>query len=164
MASSNVREMFEKGTRAFNAHDIEAFAALMADDVSTRAPGVDELDGKAAVAAYYRSWLDAFPDARVEIDAAHFLEEASIEEGVFSGTHGAPLRTPDGDLPPTGRSVRVEYMQVVRYAGGRMSSIHLVFDRLELLQQLGVGVPTAREPATAWRGDSDAERTQAHPH
>src|SRR2546421_39553 len=34
-----VREAFEKGTETFNAHDIDGFAEVLADDVVFRAPG-----------------------------------------------------------------------------------------------------------------------------
>ncbi len=33
------REAFERGTDTFNAHDIDGFAAVLADDVVFRAPG-----------------------------------------------------------------------------------------------------------------------------
>ena len=34
-----VREAFEKGTDTFNAHDIDGFASVLADDVVYQAPG-----------------------------------------------------------------------------------------------------------------------------
>jgi hypothetical protein len=34
-----VRQAFEKGTQTFNAHDIEGFAQILADDVIFAAPG-----------------------------------------------------------------------------------------------------------------------------
>ncbi len=90
MAISAVRSTFEKGTEAFNAHDVDAFSETMAEDVSMRAPADLELHGKLAVKGFYRTWLDAFPDARVDIEAAHVLSDAVIEEGVFSGTTAPP--------------------------------------------------------------------------
>ena len=162
MASSDVRKTFEKGTDAFNAHDIEAFAALMVDDVTTRAPGCPELDGKEAATAFYRSWLDAFPDAHVEIQALHVLDDAAIEEGVFSGTHRATLRSPGGDLPATGRSVRVDYIQVLRFRGDKIAASHLAFDRLELLQQLGLAPSAEEEAASGWRGEATPQATSPH--
>ena len=37
--TTTTREAFEKGTDAFNAHDIDAFAEVLADDVIFVAPG-----------------------------------------------------------------------------------------------------------------------------
>ncbi len=161
MASSNVRQVFDKGTNAFNAHDIDAFAETIADNATTRAPGVGEIRGKQAVTAFYRSWLDAFPDARVEINSVHIVDDVAIEEGVFSGTHRATLRSPAGDLPPTGRSVHVEYIQVLRFRGDKVTSFHLVFDRAEMLEQLGLSPSAGTEAASRSRSDM----TQSmHPH
>jgi predicted ester cyclase len=161
MAASKVREIFEKGTDAFNRHDAAGFAETMADDVRTQAPGVGEISGKEAVKAFYQSWLDAFPDARVEITALHVLDDLAIEEGVFTGTHRGTLRGPAGDLPPTGRNVEVEYMQVVRLRGDKVGSFHLVFDRLELMEQLGVIEAAAEAPS---RRPSDTAGEGLHTH
>ncbi len=138
MAASKVREMLDKGTDAFNRHDVEAMAETMADDVRTRSSGSGEIRGKQAVKGFYKSWIDAFPDARVEITGATCTDDMAIEEGVFTGTHRATLHGPGGDIPATGRQVRVEYVQISRYRGDHVSSFHLVFDRLEMLEQLGL--------------------------
>jgi uncharacterized protein (TIGR02246 family) len=163
MAASKVRELFEKGTNAFNRHDADGFAETMADDVRTRAPGVGEIVGKQAVKAFYQSWLDAFPDAQVQITSAQFLEDMSVEEGVFTGTHRGTLRSPSGELPPTGRTVRVEYMQVARYRGDKTASLHLVFDQLELMAQLGLVPQAAASEAPSFRpGEAAGESLQTH--
>src|SRR4029079_10549093 len=89
------REVFQAGTDAFNAHDIDAFAELLADDVVFDAPGMPRDSGRAACAAFYRGWIEAFPDARVEVDAVHEPGDGVvIEEGRFVGTHAGPLPTP----------------------------------------------------------------------
>ena len=92
MAAAKVREMFEKGTDAFNRHDIEELGELLTDDVRVRSPGASEVKGKQSVKTYYKSWIDAFPDARVEIKAVTCTDDMAIEEGVFTGTHrnGSP--------------------------------------------------------------------------
>ena len=138
MAAFRIQEMFEKGTDAFNRHDIEEMGQLMTADVRTRAPGVGEVRGRSAVKAFYRSWIDAFPDANVEIKAVTCTDDRAIEEGVFTGTHRNTLHGPGGDIPPTGRKVRIDYIQVIRYRGELTSAFNLVFDRLEMLEQLGL--------------------------
>ncbi len=162
MAAAKVRELFEKGPDAFNRHDIDGFTALMARDVRVTAPGADELRGKTAAREFYKSWIDAFPDAHVEIDAVHVLEDVAIEEGHFTGTHRATLRTPSGDLPATGRSVRVEYMQVRRFRGDEIASFHLVFDRVEMLEQLGLAPSAGAEQPRPTPGERPGEGAQAH--
>jgi uncharacterized protein (TIGR02246 family) len=144
MGSSTIRGVFDRGTEAFNRHDMDAFLSLCTDDVTCTAPGVGRLQGKEAVGAFYKSWLDGFPDARVEVREAHTIEDGIVEEGTFSGTHTGVLRSPNGDLPPTKRHVSERYVQVVRMRGERISSFDLFFDRLAMLEALGMVESNAR--------------------
>ena len=41
--------------------------------------------------------------------------DIAVEEGTFSGTHTGVLHGPLGDVPPTGRAVRLPYIQVLRF-------------------------------------------------
>jgi len=136
------REAFEQGTAAFNAHDAGGFAEVLADDVVFTAPGGIRGQGKAACTAFFAGWFHAFPDAHVDVHDLHLDGDVAVEEGEFTGTHDGVLQTPSGDLPPSGHSVTVHYIQVLRFRDGRHASFNLMFDRLELLEQLGL-VPAA---------------------
>ncbi len=137
-----IREAFESGTRTFNAHDLDGFAAVIADDVAFQAPGGMSGVGKSACVEFFGSWFGAFPDAHVEVHALHISDDVAVEEGTFTGTHRGVLHTPTGDVPPTGRGVTVDYLQVLRFRDGKHVSFNLLFDRLQMLEQLGL-VPTA---------------------
>jgi steroid delta-isomerase-like uncharacterized protein len=132
------RAAFEQGTATFNAHDIDGFAAVLADDVVFTAPGGQRGEGKAACAAFFAGWLGAFSEAHVEVHALHLAGDVAAEEGTFTGTHDGVLHTPRGDVPPTGRSVSLDYIQVLRFRDGRHTRFHLMFDRLQMLEQLGL--------------------------
>ena len=135
------REAFEKGTATFNAHDIDGFKEVLADNVVFAALGGLNGEGKEACAAFFGSWFAAFPDARVDVQAVHFVDDVAVEEGTFSATQNGVLRGPAGDIPPTGRPVEVDYIQVLRFRDGKHISFNLMFDRLTMLEQLGL-VPT----------------------
>jgi steroid delta-isomerase-like uncharacterized protein len=132
------REAFEKGTDTFNAHDIDAFAEVLADDVVFVAPGGMRGEGKAACAEFYGSWFGAFPDAHVEVHDVHILGDVAVEEGTFTGTQNGVLHGATGDIPPTGRSVSLEYINLLRFRDGKHVSFNLMFDRLLMLEQLGL--------------------------
>lgn len=132
------REAFERGTETFNAHDLDGFAEVLADTVTFQAPGGMRGEGRAACAAFYGGWFQAFPDAHVEVHGLHIAGDVAVEEGTFTGTHEGVLTGPLGDIPPTGRSVRLDYIQVLRIRDGRHVSFHLMFDRLLMLEQLGL--------------------------
>jgi ketosteroid isomerase-like protein len=132
------REAFEKGTATFNAHDIDGFKEVLADNVVFTAPGGLNGEGKEACAAFFGGWFAAFPDARVDVQAVHIIDDVAVEEGTFSGAQNGVLRNPMGDIPPTGRAVAVAYIQVLRFRDGKHTSFNLMFDRLLMLEQLGL--------------------------
>ena len=152
------REVFERGTDTFNAHDIDGFAELLTDDVAFQAPGGMRGQGKPACVEFYGSWLSALQDAHVEVHDVYFLYDVAVEEGTFSGTHNGVLRTPTGDIPPTGRAVSLDYIQVLRFRYGNHVSFDLMFDRLLMLEQLGL-IPV---PACALT-DNDTGATVSRP-
>jgi ketosteroid isomerase-like protein len=132
------REVFERGTETFNAHDIDGFAGVLDDEVVFQAPGVPRGEGKPACLEFYGGWLSAFPDGHVQVHNVHFIGDVAVEEGTFSGNHDATLHTASGDIPATGRSVSLDYIQVLRFRDGKHVSFNLMFDRLLMLEQLGI--------------------------
>lgn len=138
-----VREAFDKWTRAFNAHNIGEFADMLADDAVLHAPGGMNFEGKDACAQYFAGWLGGFPDAHVEVNAVHITGDVAVEEGTFTGTHDGVLHTPAGDIPPTGRRVTADYIQVNRFRDGKTTYSNLMYDQLEMLEQLGLMPATA---------------------
>ena len=139
----SVQEAFEKGTQAFNAHDIDEFTGMLTDDAVIEAPGGMRGEGKAACAQYFAAWLGGFSDAHAEVHSVHIAGDVAVEEGTFTGTHNGVLHTPAGDIPPTGRHVRADYIQVVHFRDGKHSSFNLMYDQLEMLEQLGLMPTTA---------------------
>ena len=132
------REAFDRGTDTFNAHDLDGFAEVLADDVAFQAPGGMRGHGKPACLEFYGSWLSAFPDGHVEVHGIDILDDVAVEEGTFSGTHNGVLHTPTGEIPPTGRAISVDYIQVIRFRDAKHASFNLMFDRLLMLEQLGL--------------------------
>ena len=139
--TTTAHEAFQRGTASFNAHDIDGFAEVLADDVVFEAPGGMRGHGKQSCAAFFGSWFSAFPDAHVDVHGLHVVDDVAVEEGTFTGTHDGILHSPAGDIPPTGRPVRIAYIQVLRFRDGKHVSFRLMFDRLSMLEQLGL-VPT----------------------
>jgi len=138
-----IRETFDKSTTAFNAHDIDGFADLMADDAVFSAPGGMSGAGKRACAEFFSGWLSAFPDAHVAVRDVYVCDDVAVERGTFAGTHEGVLHTPAGDIQPTGSRVMIDYLQAIRVRDGKQVAFDLIYDRLQLLEQLGLTpVPT----------------------
>jgi len=79
----------------------------------------------------------AFPGARFDIDNVLESEGLVAVEGVYRGTHGGPLMTPDGgSLPATGRGVSAPFVTVFEVSGGEITSHRPYWDLAGFMAQL----------------------------
>lgn len=133
------RETTDAFTRAYNAHQLPEATALYRPDVVLVTPDAGKLKGREEAAEYLRGFLQAFPDARVEVAVKHDSGDTTIDEWIFHGTHTGPLPTPTGEpLGPTGKRVAIRGVDVVTSAGGAIATHRMYFDQLELLSALGL--------------------------
>jgi steroid delta-isomerase-like uncharacterized protein len=123
--------------RAIDARDRAAVRAAYTDDVEIVAPGV-ELRGRDAAAGWIDVFIRAFPDLRHELRTATEGGGRVAAEIRFEGTHTGPLASPTGDIPPTGKAVALDYVDVARLVDGRVASEHVYFDQVTFLRQLGL--------------------------
>lgn len=135
---ASIQDIHERTTRAFNAHDRAAIEELSTPDCVLSAPGDMTFSGVKEVADFLQSWWQAFPDAKTTARAVHYAGDTFIEEGTFTGTQDGVFRTPMGDIQPTHRPVTGEYITVSRVRDDKVYSQYLIFDRLQLLEQLGL--------------------------
>ena len=123
---------------AFNAQDANEVMRLYSHDTVLEVPGAPVLRGRDQVLAYFSGLWEAFPD--VKLTVTRVVEEGSVVviRGRAEGTHQGTLRTPAGDIPPTGRGMELAFSDHYEVQGGVVVSNDLHFDRLALLEQLGV--------------------------
>jgi len=76
----------------------------------------------------------AFPDGRIVV--ADQISDANKvwTRKTFSGTHTGAF----GTIPPTGKLITYEVMDILEIENGKMTQHWSVVDRLNLFQQLGV--------------------------
>jgi predicted ester cyclase len=120
---------------AVNAHDDDA--EPWADDAELVAPG-GGASGRDDVLGFLSVFHEAFPGLRLEVDQLLTDGPAAAAEGVLRGTHDGALHTPNGDVPPTGRSVELRWSAIYLTEDDTLKSEHLFFDQMDFLGQLGL--------------------------
>ena len=135
---AKAREIMDRVTAAMQAGDEASLRALYADDAVAETPDVGRLTGGSAIVNYLMSFRRAFPDASYESTNALERGSTAVDEGFIVGTNTGILATPEGDVPPTGRKVRLRSIDVLDIVGGKGVSHRFYFDQLELLTQLGL--------------------------
>jgi len=130
-------DVMRRKMAAFNAQDAKGLQEIFTADCQVEVPGAS-LRGPEHVVAFFSVFWEAFPDLHCEI--TQVVEEASVVaiQAMTTGTHLATLHTPGGDIPLTGKRVDLPIADVYEVEGGLITASHLYFDRLALLERLGV--------------------------
>lgn len=132
------RDLVEHSVAAWNRHDRDAWIGDFSNNAELYAPGGVKGSGPDLVGMFYSSWQDAFPDNQVRNESIAEDGQTGVLEAVFEGTHTAPLNSPSGSIPPTGKRVSIPYVVVDRVEGGKFTRLALYFDQVELMIQLGL--------------------------
>jgi steroid delta-isomerase-like uncharacterized protein len=134
----SAQEVLDRNIAALNARDIEAYLANQQPDVEFVLPGGVTLHGRDQIREYTQALWRAFPDGELIFGAQVFSDSAAATEVVFIGTHTGPMMTPDGTIPPTGRSVTLRSASILRIKDGLIASEHVYLDQSEMTRQLAL--------------------------
>ena len=121
-----------------DASGIERFIAPAYRGLETEAL----IAGVAGCKAHFATLTTAFPDLRLTIEVLLEGDGRAAARYVVEATHTGPF----GEIPPTGRRVRVTGEAIIRVENRQIVEEHANSDALGLLQQLGVLPGTVRVP------------------
>jgi steroid delta-isomerase-like uncharacterized protein len=139
------REVLDHYVERYNAGDLDGVMALYADDAVQGMPD-GTFKGREAIRERLAMELAACPD--VVHSVRSFVSDGDVfaDEWTFAGTHTGPFVMPDGtEVPPTGKRLEVEGMEVVALRDGKIVLNTLYYDMLSVVAQMGL-LP---QPATA---------------
>jgi steroid delta-isomerase-like uncharacterized protein len=140
MSAQRNRQIIEKHFDAVNARTSASIANEIntADATWRSVPAGASFRGPEGYQQFLSVWLTAFPDAKVEVKNIAAGDDFAVAQFTGKGTHKGPLKTPAGDVPPTGKPMAVEFCEVYSLKGGKIASCDLYFDVMGLMKQLGV--------------------------
>lgn len=122
--------------RHVDAHDFDWLAAHVNSDLDFQAPGVA---GNAEVAlGFMKPFLAAFPDIAHTVRTTVCDADRVMVELEIAGTHKAPLVSPDGAIPATGKRVVFGASNSLRFEGDKITELHIYFDQMGFMGQLGL--------------------------
>ena len=133
MSIEGNKEVIRKGWESYAKGDLDGIATMYHDDVVFHGAADEEIQGRDALIAWDNDYLMAFPDIE-----AHVEDQIAEGDRVFSrvrtvGTNTGPLM----GKAPTGNRVELRLMTVHRFRDGRVAEEWAVFDRLDMMTQLG---------------------------
>lgn len=129
----------------FNRKNLNIMDELYAPDCvehSADLPG--PLHGREAVKQFFGSFLAAFPDFHLTLEAEIAEGDTVVQRFTVSGTNKGELM----GMPPTGKRATWTGMHIARIVGGKAVEGWGIGDTLGLMQQLGV-IPAPEQAPTA---------------
>ena len=114
--------------------DVDGFGDLLADDFVEHEETPGLAPTKDGVKAFFRMYLAAFPDLRMEAEDVLVSGDKVVARTRATGTHQGEFM----GMPATGRSIDVQLIDILRFGDDGLVHEHWgVFDALAMMQQLG---------------------------
>jgi steroid delta-isomerase-like uncharacterized protein len=138
MSRADVERIDDQGIAAWDKHDADAFANLLADDfVWTDLTLPEPMRTRDEARQYAQAWFTAFPDMRVKETNRIATDDAVAAELEFTGTNTGPMMMAGRAIPPTGRTVLGKGAYFARIKDGKIVQYNTHPDVAGLMMQLG---------------------------
>lgn len=130
-----IRTLFD----AFNTRDFDHAAALVTEDcqVIDLASGLT-FHGPNGLLQWFQGFVTAGPDAKAELLRTIVAGDWVASEHIGSFTNTGPLKSPAGEIPPTGRRAEFQIAEVYKMRGGKVALLRAYYDAATMLRQLGL--------------------------
>ena len=127
---ATVRRAYDEG---WNQGHIAVFDDLLATDFIQHRPPPQPPADRETLKHAVVSFRAAFPDLHIAVDDMIAEGEKVVVRMTMRGTHRAEFM----GMPPTGNSINVPGIVVLRMANGKAAESWIVLDSLGMMQQLG---------------------------
>jgi steroid delta-isomerase-like uncharacterized protein len=129
--AATLRRMYD----LINAHDVDGFGELLADDFVEHEETPGLAPTKDGVKEFFRMYIAAFPDLRFDAEDVIASGDKVVGRIRATGTNTGAFM----GMPATGKPVDVQAVDIIRFGDDGLAREHWgVFDAMALMQQLGV--------------------------
>jgi predicted ester cyclase len=115
--------------------DLDELDELMVPGFIDHDPEPDQAPGAEGVKEVFRRMRSGFPDMKLTPEAIYTDGDTVIARVRVTGTHNGEYF----GIPPTGKSIDITGIDIVRLEEGKAVERWGVFDALNLMQQIGQG-------------------------
>jgi steroid delta-isomerase-like uncharacterized protein len=129
--SVELKPVVDKYIEVWNNGNLSELDAIMDSNYvhhSNQSPDVDIDDLKKVISGF----RTAYPDVKLVWEDEIYSENKAAGRWIFTGTNTGP-----GEMPPTGKSVRIWGESILHYANGKITEEWTVYDNQSLMEQLG---------------------------
>jgi predicted ester cyclase len=139
MDKQELERLDDQGISAWDGHDADAWADMLAEDVVIHDWTIAEpIRGREAARQYLLAWVGAFPDMQVKRTNRVVGDDAVAAEVEFTGTNSGAMVMGGMEIPATNRPVvgRGSYIAFAR--DGKVTEFRSHVDAAGMMMQLGL--------------------------
>lgn len=138
---STSQETLQKNINSTNEYDADDFSSTYAPNATAYDPFYPEcLVGREAIIKDKDDFITAFPDLQEKVNRIVNSPDGIAIEVELLGTNLGPLATPEGEIPPTDRSMVLRMARFLRFNSlGEITEDNRYYDTASIIQQLGLG-------------------------
>ncbi|HYT78343.1 MAG TPA: ester cyclase [Actinomycetota bacterium] len=146
MDREEMKRLYLEHREVEEARDLDAVVATFDDDCFLENVGLGtKAEGRAAVRRSYEALFAAFPDLSPDSEGEAYGDDLFVTWGTVHGTMtGSWL-----GIPPTGKSFRCTFVNIVPFRNGKMQGERLFFDLPALCAGAGISVEDVLAGAAA---------------
>jgi steroid delta-isomerase-like uncharacterized protein len=133
MSKESAQAALGKFAEAVNTGKFELFDQVVAANCVDHDPADGQVPGPAGYRMFFSGLRTAFPDMSVIPEIVVQDEETIAFAYTLSGTHTGPF----GNIPPSGKNVKIRGMQISKFKDGKMVERWGSSDEKTLLKQIG---------------------------
>jgi predicted ester cyclase len=131
--AEELKELARRAYAIMSGGDLNELDEMMVPGFVDHNPEPDQAPGAEGVKEAFRRMRSGFPDLKMAPEAIHTDGDTVIARVRMTGTHNGEYF----GVPPTGKSVDITGIDIVRIEEGKAVERWGVFDGLTLMQQLG---------------------------
>lgn len=131
-ASQKLKPIVDKGVAIWNNGNLEEVGTVWDANVMrsvNQLPDVRGIDGMKKVISGFRT---AYPDLKLPSDEEIYAENKVTLRWSFTGTNTGP-----GEMPPTGKSVKIWGITILHFANGKVTEEIVAYNNQSFMEQLG---------------------------
>ena len=131
-------EAIGRYNEAWNAQDLDAIVAMHAPGMVFANHTAGESAEGEEVRAHIAKIFEAWPDMKFETRRLYVREGVVTQEWTATATHTQTMRRGDLEVPPSGRVISWEGIDVIPFENGLIKRKDVYSDSVSILRQVGL--------------------------
>lgn len=130
--AQHLKPLVDKYLDVWNGGNPDQLDAIFAPNSVRRVNFLPDVHGADGVKKVVSDFRTAYPDLKLVLEEVVYAENADAVRWVLTGTN-----TGAGEMPPTGKSVKIWGLAIHHYANGKITEEWVGYDMQSFMEQLG---------------------------